>query len=289
MMVKPSHHHHKHPTYFIFILFYFFTLLIEQNILELIKTTKNNYKLRGQKRLFILPISDLHIGSQSFNEDYFYYMLDRLDEIKSSKRIYLCGDLIEAASKNVGNSSFHTTMSLDEQLDTVINIFKPYRKDIHFSCIGNHEARLNKDYDLDIMRIIAKPLKCQYGYQNMDTITVNGKAYTIYMAHGKGTTAHHYTAESKFIRETQTIKADLLINGHNHRVAHFSLPHRTSNGIKRRHYCFTGAFLRYTGYPDSMMLPVLPESFIHLSLSKDLNLRSNIFYIDERAPEYLEL
>jgi len=216
-------------------------------------------------------------------------MLDRLDEIKSDKRIYLCGDLLEAASKNVGNSSFHTNMTLDDQIDTAINLFKPYRKDIHFTCIGNHEARVSKDYDLDIMRIIAKALKCNYGYQNLDTITVNGEPFTIYMAHGKGTSAHHYTAESKFIRETQTINADLFLNGHNHRVAHFSLATRSDGYIRRRHYAFTGAFLRYKGYPDSMQLPVLPESFLHLSLNKDLNLRSNIFYIDERAPELMEL
>ena len=66
---------------------------------------KSNYKLRGNEKVYILPISDLHIGSEQFNEDYFQHMLDTVDNIKQDKRIYLCGDLLESASKQVGNTS----------------------------------------------------------------------------------------------------------------------------------------------------------------------------------------
>lgn len=255
----------------------------------MINISATGYRLKHNEKLAILPLSDLHLGSEQFNAEYFEYCLEKIDNIKSKKRIYLIGDLMESASKKVGNSSFHVTMTLDEQLDAVIDYLKPFKDDIYFTCIGNHEARLSKDYDFNIMRYVAKCLDCDYGYQNIDTFNINGNPFRIYTAHGKGSSAYHYTAESKIIRDNQTVEADLIINGHNHRCGHFSIPIRTGKGMKRKHYCFSGAFLSYNGYPDSMMLPILPEAFIQLSLDKDRIMRKNEFFIDERRPDLMNL
>lgn len=180
-------------------------------------------------------------------------------------------------------------MTLDDQIDTAINYLKPFKKDIIFATRGNHELRSSKDYDLDIMRIIANALHCDYGHQVIDSFLINQQPFSVYAAHGKGSAAHFYTAESKIIRDTQHIQADLYLNGHNHRCGYFSVPYRCDEGIRRKHYAFTGAFLRYTGYPDMMQLPILPEAFLNLSISKDLLVNPNLFYIDQRKPEFLEL
>lgn len=254
---------------------------------------KTNYKLRGNEKVYILPLSDLHIGSKQFNEDYFNYALDTIDTIKSDKRIYLCGDLLESANKQTGNAAFCTEMTLDDQIDYAISVFKPYKKDIVFSCIGNHEARLVKEYDLDINKVIARALHIPYGNQLMDTIHINQEPFTIYAAHGKGSSAHHHTAQSKMIRDTQFIDANLFMHGHNHRCDHFTTPNLrlTPDGkeVRRKHYVFTGSFLRYNGYAEAMMLPILPEAFIQLSINKDMRVRSTQFNIDECKEEYLIL
>lgn len=254
---------------------------------------KTNYRLRGNEKVYILPLSDLHIGSQQFNEDYFQYALDTIDAIQQDKRIYLCGDLLESASKQVGNSSFTTNMTLDDQIEYTINMLKPYKKDIVFSCIGNHEARLVKEFDLDINKIIARALDIPYGNQVMDQIKINGEPFNIYAAHGKGSSAHHHTAQSKMIRDTQHIDANLMMHGHNHRCDHFSTPglRFTEEGrrIARKHYVFTGSFLRYNGYAEAMQLPILPEAFIQLSINKEMRVRSTQFNIDEVKNEYLQL
>lgn len=254
---------------------------------------KTNYKIRGNEKVYILPLSDLHIGSKQFNEDYFNYALDTIDTIKSDKRIYLCGDLLESANKQTGNAAFQTEMTLDDQIDYAISIFKPYKRDIVFSCIGNHEARLVKEYDLDINKVIARALHIPYGNQLMDTIYINQEPFTIYAAHGKGSSAHMHTAQSKMIRDTQHLQADLFLNGHNHRCAYFTTPNLTCGpdglDLKRKHYAFTGSFLRYNGYASAMQLPILPEAFIQLSINKDLRLRSTQFNIDECKPEYMDL
>jgi hypothetical protein len=148
-------------------------------------------------------------------------------------------------------------------------------------------SRLSKDYDLDITRIIANGLGCEYGNQHIDYFSVNENPLSVYLSHGKGSSMHHYTAESKIIRDTNSITTDMYFNGHNHRCGHFSIPIRTHEGLKRKHYVFTGAFLGYGGYADSMQLPVLPEAFCQLRVNKDSNVRSEIFYIDQRCPEIM--
>lgn len=255
---------------------------------------KTNYKLRGNEKVYILPLSDLHIGSQQFNEDYFQYALDTIDSIQQNKRIYLCGDLLESASKQIGNASFCTNMTLEDQIDYAIKVLKPYKKDLVFSCIGNHEQRLVKDFDLDINKIISRALNIPYGNQVLDQFNINGEPFTVWAAHGKGSSAHHHTAQSKMIRDTNHIAADLMMVGHNHRCDHFTTPGfkiglEGQREIQRRHYVFTGSFLRYNGYAEAMQLPILPEAFIQLSINKDMRIRSTQFNIDECKPEYLEL
>ncbi len=249
---------------------------------------KTNYKLRGNEKVYILPIGDIHIGSEQFDEKYFQYCLDTVDSIKSDKRIYLMGDLVEAASKQVGNSSFKTDMSLDDQIDYVIKSFKPYRKDIVNMVQGNHCARLSKDFDLNVMRIISRALKVPDGNQFLDTFYINQEPYTIYTRHGKGSAAYAHTAQGKMIREHQHIDADMYLNGHSHRLDYFTTPNVSDGKIKRRHYVMTGSFLKYNGYADSMGLPVLPESFIQLNINKDLRVKSTNFYIDQVRPDLME-
>lgn len=249
---------------------------------------KTNYKLRASEKIYILPIGDIHIGSSEFNEPYFNYCLDTIDNIKSDKRIYLMGDLVEAASKQVGNASFKTEMTLDDQIDYVINSFKPYKKDIVNMVQGNHCARLSKDFDLNVMKIIARALHVPDGNQFIDTFYINQQPYTIYTKHGKGTSAYAHTAQGKMIREHQHIDADLYMNGHSHRLDYFTIPTVSDGKIKRKHYVMTGSFLKYNGYADSMSLPVLPESFIQLNINKELRMRANNFYIDQTRPDLME-
>ena len=59
--------------------------------------------------------------------------------------------------------------------------------------------------------------------------------------------------------------------------------------ILRKHYVFSGSFLRYKGYASDMLLPPLPESFIQLSINKDLRVRSNRFNIDECRHDLMEI
>jgi UDP-2,3-diacylglucosamine pyrophosphatase LpxH len=248
---------------------------------------QTDYTLKGKQHLTIIPVGDIHRGSPELNRDYLEYWQSIVEKIPDPKRIYLMGDLLESATKHLANSSFQQEMSLTDQINETIDFFKPMKEDIVFACKGNHELRLEKDYDLNLMELIAGQLGCPHGNQYMDCFNVNDKAVNVYVAHGKGSSLYHYTAESKILRDTQTIISDLYIHGHNHRCGHFSIPTKTHEGLKRRHYIFSGSFLGYGGYASAMQLPVLPEAFIILGLNKECRVFPNIHYIDERKPELM--
>jgi hypothetical protein len=250
---------------------------------------KTNYRLKGNEKIYNIGLSDLHVGSEQFNEDFFWYAIDTIDNIKQQKRIYLLGDLAEAAGKNIGNASFKTTMTLDDQIDFIIDAFKPLSDDIVNTVPGNHCARLNKDYDINVMNIIGKALDVPVAPFHIDEYKINKIPYTVYTAHGKGSSMYAHTAQGKFIRETEQFSADLKMQGHNHRMDFFSRPVLTSNGLKREYYAFTGSFLDYKGYAKDMLLPVLPPAFQLITVNKDLITRSIPYYVDQVRPDLLEV
>ena len=79
-----------------------------------------NYKLSTRKKLQIYPLGDIHIGSPFFNEDFLEHWIRSFKGSKSEKLIYLQGDLIDLATKRLGNSAYEQKMSVDDQIDMVL-------------------------------------------------------------------------------------------------------------------------------------------------------------------------
>lgn len=250
---------------------------------------KKHYHLKDGEQLHIIPVSDAHIGSEQFNSEYFDYALHVFDDITAPKRIYSVGDLWESASLKVGNSAFKSDMTLDEQVDYSLSCLLPFHKDFRFAIKGNHESRLEKDYDFSVTKLFADRMGCECGYQFIDEFTINKQPFKIYLRHGKGSSSYAHLAQGKTIRETQQVDADLFIEGHNHRLDFFNQPIKTSTGLKRKYYAFSGAYLKYKGYPEAMLLPVLPEAFQIITIDSDLIVRSEPYFIDQRRPDLFKL
>jgi hypothetical protein len=210
--------------------------------------------------------------------------------IKNPKRFYLMGDLIETASKKVGNSAYRQEFDVNKQIDIISKFLEPFKNDIIFSCHGNHDyVRLSKEFDLNISKLIADRLGCESGDQCLDTFKINDNDFTVYANHGKGTNAYAHLAQGKIQREMATISFQLALQGHNHRLDFFSQPIRTVNGIERRYYSFTGAFLNYgESYASAMFLPVLPPAFEFITIDKNLNLWDIPYRLDQRRPDLME-
>ena len=76
--------------------------------------------LSERKKLQFYPLGDIHIGSPQFNEEFLEFWKKTFLGSSSEKIIYLQGDLLDCATKRLGNSSYKQTMSIDEQVEYII-------------------------------------------------------------------------------------------------------------------------------------------------------------------------
>ena len=240
---------------------------------------KTEYALTSNETVNIIPIGDFHIGAAQFNYEFYEHMLRQIKKLKN-RRIYLMGDLLESASKKVGNSSYHTHMTLEEQKKYLLDTITPYKEDIIGICIGNHEARLIKDYDFNIIADIARELEVPYYNQNIDSFRINEHTIDIFTRHGKGTSGQRHLAIGKLERNTNNIQADIYLEGHNHRCLNWNKLYRDKNGLYRKYYGYTGAFLNYDGYADSMYLDIEPPAYQTISINKNKRIRFNQHFCD---------
>lgn len=241
---------------------------------------KNKFRLKNNK-LYIYPISDLHLGSPNCDLDYFNYWCDLFEQNRSkNKVIYILGDMIDMQSLRIG--AFEQDMSADEQVCQLVDLLKPYKKYINYMTIGNHGKRPKKDYNLDIGRIVSEMIGVKYNKSDFfDNLIINNKNFIVYGKHGTKFNQRVELAEGGFIRDTQNIVADLLMQGHNHFISYFNRPIRTKDRIKRKHYVFSGHFLEYRGsYAHEKNLTQVPQAFLRLSIDKNLNVSAKEYHKD---------
>lgn len=248
------------------------------------KMKRDQYALSSNETINLIPIGDFHIGSSQFNYEFFEHMLKQIKKLKN-RRIYLMGDLLESASKSVGNSVFHTHMSLEEQKSYLLEALEPFTDDIIGVCVGNHEARLIKEFDFNVVADIARELGCKWYNQNIDTFKVNEHTIDVFTRHGKGTSGQRHLSMGKLERNTNNIQADFYFEGHNHRTLFWNKLYTDKTGLHRKYYGYTGSFLNYDGYADSMYLDIEPPSYQTISINMNRKVKVNQHYCDEERPD----
>lgn len=242
-----------------------------------------NYTLSRRKKLQIYPLGDLHIGSKFFNEDFFNLWLKTFKGSKSEKIIYLQGDLIDLATKRLGNSAYEQIMSVDDQIEYILKILRPLKKYIKGSVSGNHEERSVKEFNLDVSKLIASELECDYDTTLYHNIKINDNDYKIFAQHGSKTSNQLHLMLGQAMRSTQHIDADLFLYGHCHYGENISIPTIDINGYKRRNIVLTGHFLQYKGsYAEKMGLKPSPCSFPVINIGCNCN-TDVIFYNEDEC------
>lgn len=99
---------------------------------------KSFFRLKDNEKLHIYCLSDLHLGSNTCNEEFFEYALNMIKNDKSQKVMFLAGDLLEIASKKVGDSAFSQKINVNKQIDTIVHYLKPFKDIINGSVFSNH-------------------------------------------------------------------------------------------------------------------------------------------------------
>lgn len=241
-----------------------------------------NFRLKKGKKLNIFPISDIHYGNPQCNVEYFEFLMDKFDRTKGSKIIYLLGDECDVATKRQGNSTYQQKINVNDQIEYIVDTFKPYKKNINGIVQSNHMARTKKEFDLDITKVIANELDIPYVNNIYETLKIGKKPYTVFGMHGNKTSQQQHLMMGAVQRQTDHIDANLFLYGHAHYTATWSQPKVSSDGYERRHYVLCGHMLNYkNSYAEVMGLKPNPPGFTKIQI--DCNLRTNveIFNYDE--------
>lgn len=240
----------------------------------------NNYNIKSNESVSILPLSDLHVGSQQFNKDFFDDWI-KMAERTTNKRIYCLGDLIEFSSKKVGDSAFSQNINPNDQMDYVVDKLEPLKNDIIYFTDGNHCQRATKEFQLDVAKIMADRLGVPYSHGFIDTFKVNGKEYVVNGSHGNTTSGRRDLSIGAIIRGTKDIEADFYLRGHNHRLLYYYDFVNTNEGLKKKHYCYTGSFLNYAGsYAEKAGLNPLPAGYMVININRNHKVKITETYDD---------
>lgn len=246
----------------------------------------------NKKPLHIYCLSDMHIGSNVFNNEFFEYALEMIEKDTHEKIIYLNGDVLEVGSKSVGNSAFKQRINVNEQLEIAMDYFAPFKDIVRGVTKGNHDSkRILKDFDFDLTQVLANSLGCSSVAQLKDKLIINEREYNVFATHGKGSAPKQpHLALGKVMRETGYVNADLVFYGHIHRSGFIQTVGVVGDTFRRKNFVITGHFLSYKdSYAEEMGLKPIPECFTRVNVDKNLKTTCDIFNIDECCPDMVEL
>lgn len=231
--------------------------------------------------LYLFPLSDLHLGSNHCDLDFFYKWCKKFEEAPDNKAIYILGDMLEFPTTRI--DAFDVNLTTHEALERLIELLEPYKEYIRYVCTGNHEARSLKDFNYDITKQIATRLGAKYTRNDFfDKIVEEDKELVLYGKHGTKVSKNPLLAMNNFVSDMNHIKADIYCQGHNHYSSFYSQYERGYGEGRRANYLFTGHFLDYKdSYAHNKGLLVSPPSFSRLKVDKNLHVVCDTFFKDE--------
>lgn len=220
-------------------------------------------------KLTIIPISDIHIGDKTCNIKAFEEVLERLKNEKDTYTI-LNGDLCNIALKTSKSDSYEATITPMQQVLTLVKYLEPIKDKILVMSLGNHEERIKKDTNIDILWIIAKQLGIEdryspswwYLYLSFGmTNKHRPMLYTITGYHGSGGGSTSGGKINKVKKMGQVVIADIYIMSHVHEPINtkaiiFTPDYQHKSIVKKElYYCISNSFVEYqNSYAERMGL-----------------------------------
>ena len=220
-------------------------------------------------KLTIIPISDVHIGDKTANIKAFRDVLERIKNEPNTFTI-LNGDLCNIALKTSKSDVYSDELTPMEQVLQIINFLEPIKDKILVMSNGNHEDRITKDTNIDILYLVAKQLKLEqiyspswwYLYLSFGKTNKNRPAlYTISGYHGFGGGSTTGGKANKAKKMSQVVLADVYLMSHVHEPINTKgvifVPDYQHKSIvkKEMYYCISNSFVEYEGsYAEKMGL-----------------------------------
>lgn len=247
------------------------------------------HQFYGGHDITIVPIADVHLGSEGCMQQEFIDFVNRIAETPNLY-VILGGDLIENATKSSVSNVYRQTMSPMEQKKMMCKILEPIRDRVLCANGGNHERRTSRDCDQDLTFDICAKLdiedryresiafvKIQMGIPEKDGTRTKGSArptYVLAVTHGTGGGILTGGAVNRGERFGYLLDgADALVLAHTHRPW-TSQPAKIKIDTKNNSVSIVPfkvinatSWLRYVGYPIQKMLPPSSHCIQYLTLS----------------------
>jgi hypothetical protein len=207
------------------------------------------YKFSKDKIKYI-PLHDLHVGSQSFDEE---ALLATVEYIRKTPNVYwsIDGDCLENIIPGKISPTGQALLP-HEQLVRLIEILKPIKHRGLFAIDGNHAARTKRAAYLDIMYVICDSLEIDYiGVGGYVTFKLNKIDYKFAVQHGMSGAKNTETELYKMHRVY--IDADVCMLGHNHdlysnKKNFLGVNNKGVESIKSVIFARSGSYLSYADY-----------------------------------------
>jgi len=113
---------------------------------------------------YVIPIGDLHFSDSAFREASYKKLLGYRDWViqNPNTRVVLGGDLFNIATRGSVSSPFGQRMSVNEEMNEVVTILTPIKKQIAGAIEGNHEFRAKDFLDLSLIEALCGKLDIPY-------------------------------------------------------------------------------------------------------------------------------
>ncbi len=241
--------------------------------------TKAEFVWIKQKEAYIVPIGDIHLGDNAFTDESERKLKGYIEWVRKRQnaRIILMGDIFNVSTRISKTTPFQK-MSLKDEMDYAIELFRPVRKKIIGAIDGNHEYRATDFMDYSPLIPFCHYLGVRYfQYSAVFRIGVGvdnkGRAgkpelrpnvnYLIYAHHttGGGSTVGGRINRVDKLRQI-LVNADIYLGAHNHAlisapVEGFICDVRSGNISRIRQYIIDcGSYLDWNeSYAEMRMYP----------------------------------
>lgn len=217
--------------------------------------------------IYLVPLSDLHIGAPQTNIEKIKEYVDWIAKTKNAYTI-LNGDLFNAATKNTSAEiyEYEEMITPDKELVMLEALLKPIAKKILAACSGGHELKaffktVGSDYTWHLMRNLG--IEERYTrdggfllFKIKPLTSGDTTFFSVFFTHGWGGARTRGAKLRKVEYLSQAVDADIYVLSHDHtqnltRDNYLTTP--TWQGgkvkVKRKLLVSTGGFLGYQGYP----------------------------------------
>ena len=210
--------------------------------------------------------ADEHIGDPHSDIG---YLKERIEYVKTHPNVYaiLNGDLMDNATKTSVSDSYSQDYNPQEQMDMLVELFKPIKHKILCITQGNHEARTYKKEGIDIMKNVAGRLGLDNRYSPESVLLflrfgTNSKKrkqlYTFYVTHGSGGGRKEGAKAIRLADLASIVDADVYLHAHTHLPMIFKEDYfrvyesNSSSAIVTKLFVNTSGNLRFGGYGEVM-------------------------------------